>query len=70
VAPAGTPREIVSRLHGAIAKVMAMPEVRERLLSAGIEPTISKSPEEFAAFIRSQAEVRKKVIETVGLKVE
>ena len=41
-----------------LAKVMAMPDVREQLLAAGIEPTISKSPEEFAAFIRAQAEMR------------
>ena len=70
VAPAGTPREIVDRLHRSLSKVMATPEVRDRLLAAGIEPTISKSPEEFAAFIRSQAEVRSKVIKAVGMKLD
>ena len=49
---------------------MASPDVRDKLTAAGIEPTISKSPEEFAAFIKSQAEVREKVIKAVGMKIE
>jgi tripartite-type tricarboxylate transporter receptor subunit TctC len=70
VAPAGTPKEIVARLHRSISKVLAMPEVREKLTTAGIEPAVSKSPEDFAEFIRSQAEVRAKVIKAVGLKLD
>jgi tripartite-type tricarboxylate transporter receptor subunit TctC len=70
VAPAGTPREIINRLHASLAKVMAMPDLRERLLAAGIEPTISQSPEDFAAFIKAQAEVRSKVIKAVGMKLD
>ena len=70
VAPAGTPREVVNKLHGSIKKVLAMPEVCEKLLAAGIEPASSNSPEEFAAFIRSQAETRAKVIQAVGIKLD
>jgi tripartite-type tricarboxylate transporter receptor subunit TctC len=70
VAPAGTPREVVSKLQGSIKKVLAMPEVRDKLLAAGIEPASSNSPEEFAAFIRSQAETRAKVIQAVGIKID
>ena len=70
VAPAGTPKEIVTRLHASLAKVMAMPDVRKRLLDSGIEPTISKSPEEFGAFIKKQADVREKVIKDVGMKLD
>ena len=70
VAPAGTPREVVNKLHGSIKKVLAMPEVREKLLAAGIEPASSNSPEEFATFIRSQAETRAKVIQAVGIKLD
>jgi tripartite-type tricarboxylate transporter receptor subunit TctC len=70
VAPAGTPREIVSRLHASLSKVLAMPEVRERLLNAGIEPATSKTPEEFAAFIRAQADTRAPIIKTIGLKLD
>src|SRR3954466_1432259 len=70
VAPAGTPREVVTKLHGSIKKVLAMPEVREKLAAAGIEPASSDSPEEFVAFIRSQADVRGTVIQAVGIKID
>jgi tripartite-type tricarboxylate transporter receptor subunit TctC len=70
VAPSGTPREIVTKLHGSISKVLAMPDVRDKLLTAGIEPASSKSPQDFAAFIRSQADTRAKVIQAVGMKLD
>src|SRR5439155_5461984 len=52
VAPAGTPKEVVGKLHASISKVLGMKDVRDKLLTAGIEPATSKSPEEFAEFIR------------------
>jgi tripartite-type tricarboxylate transporter receptor subunit TctC len=70
VAPAGTPKEIVDRLFASLTKVMTMPEVRDKLLAAGIEPTISKSPVEFAEFIKSQAVTREKVIKQIGMKLD
>jgi tripartite-type tricarboxylate transporter receptor subunit TctC len=70
VAPAGTPRDVVNKLHGSIRKVLAMPDVREKLLTAGIEPASSNSPEEFTAFIRAQADTRAKVIQAVGMKLD
>jgi tripartite-type tricarboxylate transporter receptor subunit TctC len=70
VAPTGTPREVVQKLHGSIRKVLALPEVREKLLNAGIEPSSSTTPDEFAAFIRSQAQTREKVIKAVGMKLD
>jgi tripartite-type tricarboxylate transporter receptor subunit TctC len=70
VAPAGTPKEIVGKLHAGLKRVLSMPDVRERIVAAGIEPVVSDSPEAFAAFVRAQADVRKKVIESVGVKIE
>jgi tripartite-type tricarboxylate transporter receptor subunit TctC len=70
VAPAGTPRAVVLRLHASLTKVLSMPDVRERILKAGIEPAASATPEDFAAFVRSQAETRSKVIKAVGLKLD
>jgi len=70
VAPAGTPTEIVRKLHGSIRKVLALPEVREKLTAAGIEPASSETPQEFASFIRSQADTRAKVIRAVGMKLD
>jgi tripartite-type tricarboxylate transporter receptor subunit TctC len=70
VAPAGTPKEIVDKLHASIKKVMETKEVREKFTAAGIEPSVSESPEAFAAFVKSQAETRAKVIKQVGIKIE
>ncbi|HEY2184088.1 MAG TPA: tripartite tricarboxylate transporter substrate binding protein [Xanthobacteraceae bacterium] len=70
VAPAGTPAAAVNVLHASIRKVLAMPEIREKLLAAGIEPASSETPQEFAAFIRSQADTRAKVIAAVGIKLD
>jgi len=70
VVPTGTPKDIVARLHASLTKVMAMDDVKKRLLDSGIEPTISKSPEEFGAFIKSQAAIREKVIKAVGMKLD
>jgi tripartite-type tricarboxylate transporter receptor subunit TctC len=70
VVPGGTSREIVERLGAALKKVMALSDVRERLLTAGIEPVQSNTPEEFADFIRAQAETRAKVIKAVGMKLD
>ncbi len=70
VVPAGTPRPIINRLFASLTKVMAMDDVKKRLLASGIEPTISKSPAEFGTFIKSQAEIREKVIKSVGMKLD
>ncbi|MBX9844418.1 MAG: hypothetical protein K2Z80_21685 [Xanthobacteraceae bacterium] len=70
VVPKGTPKPIVDRLFASLQKAMASQEVRDKLTTAGIEPTISKSPEDFGAFIKAQAEVREKVIKAVGMKIE
>jgi tripartite-type tricarboxylate transporter receptor subunit TctC len=70
LAPAGTPKEIVDKLYASLAKVMANDEVKKKLLAVGIEPTISKSPADFAAFIKAQAATREKVIKAVGMKLD
>jgi tripartite-type tricarboxylate transporter receptor subunit TctC len=70
LAPVGTPKPIIARLHASLTKVLGTSDVRERLIAAGIEPATSASPEEFAAFIRSQADVRGKIIKSIGMKVD
>jgi tripartite-type tricarboxylate transporter receptor subunit TctC len=53
VAPAGTPAPVLKRLQEEVAKVLTMPDVRETLSKAGADP-VGSSPEQFAAFIRSE----------------
>jgi tripartite-type tricarboxylate transporter receptor subunit TctC len=70
VAPAKTPAAIINKLHDEIVAVLNRDNVRHTLITAGVEPATSQSPQDFAAFIRSQAEIRSKVIEAVGLKLD
>ena len=70
VAPAGTPREVIDKLGAAIKVVLSDQELRQKILNAGIEPAFSNSPQEFAAFVRAQAEMRSKVIRAIGLKLD
>jgi len=70
VAPAATPKEILNRLHGAIAKIMSNEEFRKRYLERGIELAASESPEQFSAYIRSQAEGFADLVREAGIKVE
>ena len=44
VAPAGTPKEIVDKLHASIKKVMEMKDVRDKFIAAGIEPVGQRQP--------------------------
>jgi tripartite-type tricarboxylate transporter receptor subunit TctC len=67
--PAGTPRDVVERLHAEFTKALAMPDVRERMLVLGAEPVASK-PEEFAAYIRTEADKYARVIKASGAKAD
>lgn len=53
VLPAGTPRDVITRLNAEITKVLAMPEVREKLIAQGTDP-VGGTPEAFGAFILSE----------------
>src|SRR5262249_30629861 len=53
-APGGTPRDLVNRLYTEVAKVLKVPEIRDRLLRDGIEP-IGSTPDEFLAHTRREA---------------
>jgi tripartite-type tricarboxylate transporter receptor subunit TctC len=67
--PAGTPREIVDRLHDQFAHALASPDVREKMLSLGAEP-VGNRPEEFAAYIRAEADKYARVIRASGAKAD
>ena len=66
LAPSGTPREIIDRLQREIIRVLAMPQILERLAALGFEP-IGSSPEEFADRIRAEIEKWAKVIRAAAL---
>jgi tripartite-type tricarboxylate transporter receptor subunit TctC len=70
VAPAGTPHEIVERLHAEVAKAIAAPALRSRFQQQGIELVASRSPEEFAAFLRKQVEQFAVLAREAGITLE
>jgi tripartite-type tricarboxylate transporter receptor subunit TctC len=53
VVPAGTPRDIVAFLHREIVKIIALPDIQERLAALGFEP-VASAPEEFARRARAE----------------
>ena len=69
VLPPATPRAIVDRLHKATVTVLEMPDVRQALLDQGIDAAPS-TPEQFAAYIKSETAKWTKVVKAAGLKSE
>jgi len=66
-APARTPREIIDRIQGEVARALQQPDMKERFLKDGIEP-IGSTPEQFAAHIRSERGKWEKVVDRAGIK--
>ncbi len=67
-APAGTPKEVVSRLNQSISRILKEPEVQERLRGIDAEPTPS-SPDEFARFVAAEVAKWQKVVATANIKL-
>jgi tripartite-type tricarboxylate transporter receptor subunit TctC len=55
VLPARTPKPIVDRWHTDVAKIVARPEIRDRLIGLGLEP-VANTPQEFEAWIKAEIE--------------
>jgi len=68
-APAGTPKEIVSRLHAETVKFLRLPDVRERMASLGTD-IVGSTPEAFAAFQKAEIAHWAKIIQQSGARIE
>ena len=55
VLPAGTPQPVIQKWHGAVAKIVAMTEIRDKLIGFGLEP-VGNTPAEFADWIKAEIE--------------
>jgi len=69
VAPAGTPRPVLMKLNSDFAKVMADPVIKQRLSESGFEPQTS-TPEEFAAYMKSEIAKWAKVIRESNVSLD
>lgn len=67
--PTATPKEIVSRLHTEVVKIMATPEVRKRVVELGFY-IIANTPAEFSAQVKEEVEKWGKVIRTAKIEVQ
>ena len=67
--PAGTPQDVIDRLHREIVRIVALPDVRERLSALGFEP-IASTPGEFADRIRWEIDKWAKVIRAANIKAQ
>ena len=69
LAPAATPRAIVDKLGAEIAKILSTPDIREKLVSQGMEPFIS-TPDQFAALIKADLAKYTRIIKTGNIRLE
>jgi tripartite-type tricarboxylate transporter receptor subunit TctC len=66
-APAGTPKEIVAKLYGEIAKAVAQADTRERLLAMGLDP-VGMPPEEFTAYLKTETVKWGNLVREAGIR--
>jgi tripartite-type tricarboxylate transporter receptor subunit TctC len=69
LAPAGTPREIIARVHTEVARILRIPEVRDQLTAQGAD-IVGNTPEQFAAWIRVEIKKWADVIQASGAKLD
>jgi len=69
LAPAGTPKPVVTRLHGEIVRILKQPDVIERLGALGFE-IVGGTPDELGAYIKSEIKKWEKVVKASGAKPE
>jgi tripartite-type tricarboxylate transporter receptor subunit TctC len=69
-APAGTPPAAIRKVFAETARIVRLPDVKERLDSMGTEETTNASPEEFAALVKTDIAKYAKVVKAAGLRID
>jgi len=68
LAPAGTPKAIIVKIHGDVVKALATPDIRSRLVALGIDNIVGSTPDELARFIRTETEKYGKLVKAAGIQ--
>jgi tripartite-type tricarboxylate transporter receptor subunit TctC len=69
VAPAAISKDVVQKIYGETAKLLRQPDVKERLGSVGAE-AVGNTPDEFAAFIRTEAQKYTRIVKAANIRLE
>lgn len=69
LAPAGTPKAVVDKLHGEVQRITALPDVKERLTTLGAEPS-TMTPGDFANWLKNEIPAMAKVVKDEKISVE
>jgi tripartite-type tricarboxylate transporter receptor subunit TctC len=69
-APRGTPSDIVAKVNADVRRVFEEPEFREKFLAVNMFEPMTSSPEQFSAFIKSDAQKWRNVIDTAKVKLD
>ena len=69
LAPAGTPKSVIDKLHAEIQRIAASPDIRERLTTLGAEPS-AMTPDQFAQWMRAEIPAMAKIVRDEKITVE
>jgi tripartite-type tricarboxylate transporter receptor subunit TctC len=69
LAPAGTPKAVVDKLHAEVQRIAALPEVRERLTTLGAEPS-SMTPADFGNWLKAEIPAMAKIVKDEKITLE
>jgi len=70
LAPSGTPRDILARMHAEIAKALQQPDIRSRFLQQGVELQASESADQCTSFIKAETEKFIRIVKQTGIRAE
>jgi tripartite-type tricarboxylate transporter receptor subunit TctC len=67
--PAATPKDVIAKLDGELAKAVNAPEVRERFVALGVEPQ-SRNSDEMTRYLKTEVDKYAKIVKAIGLKID
>ena len=68
-APAGTPREIVTKLHAETARILALPDIKSHYTNLGMT-AVSSTPDQFSAYVQTEIMHWAKIVKAAGVKAD
>jgi tripartite-type tricarboxylate transporter receptor subunit TctC len=70
MAPAGTPREALTRVQTEVARIVRLPDLRKRYLDRGIELAASATPDEFTGYVKAEFDKKARLARETGIRID